>query len=125
MLRFFSDEKKFVQVIRVNVQNDRWLCRDPSDVPVVMHSKMPASIMILGVVSAEGDVMPPHIFQQGLRLNADGYMDVLKTVVVPWMNRISAGRPYVFQQDSASAHKTKKTQVWLLENVPHQWSPDS
>ena len=119
MLRFFSDEKNFVQDMRVNVQNDRWLCSDPSDVPVVMRSKMPASVMILGVVSSDGDVMPLHIFQQGLRLNADGYIDVMKTIVVPWMNKTSAGRPYVFQKDSAPAHKAKKTQAWLLENVPH------
>lgn len=40
------------------------------------------------------------------------------------MDEISAGRPYLFQQDSAPAHKAKKTQAWLLENVPHHWSPD-
>lgn len=124
MLRFFSDEKNFVQDMKVNVQNNRWLCADPSDVPVVMHSKVPASVMVLGVVSSEGHVMPPHIFPQGLRLNADGYIAVLRTVVVPWMDSVSVGRPYVFQQDSAPAHKAKKTQSWLLDNVPHHWSPD-
>lgn len=83
MLRFFSDEKNFIQDRKVNSQNDRWLCSDPSEVPTVMHSKFPASVMVLGVVSSEGDVMPPHMFQQGLRVNADGYIDALKTVVKP------------------------------------------
>ncbi len=124
MLSFFSDEKNFVQDMKVNVQNDRCLCNDPSDIPVVMHSKVPASVMVLSVVSSEGHVMPPHIFPQGLRLNADGYIETLRTVVVPWMDSISAGRPYVFQQDSAPAHKAKKTQAWLLDHVPHHWSPD-
>ena len=40
------------------------------------------------------------------------------------MDEIAAGRPYVFQQDSAPAHKAKTTQAWLCNNVPHHWSPD-
>lgn len=40
------------------------------------------------------------------------------------MDEIAARCPYVFQQDSAPAHKAKMTQVWLLNNVPHHWSPD-
>ena len=42
----------------------------------------------------------------------------------PWMDKIAAGRPYVFQQDSAPAHKAKTTQAWLFNNDSHHWSPD-
>ena len=55
----FSDEKNFIIDQKVNRQNDRWLCDDPKKVPVVMSSKFPASVMVLGVVSNEGDIMPP------------------------------------------------------------------
>ena len=44
--------------------------------------------MVLGVISSEGDVMPPHMFQQCLRVNANGYTDVLKSVVKPWMEEL-------------------------------------
>ncbi|QQP37389.1 Uncharacterized protein FKW44_017632 [Caligus rogercresseyi] len=33
-------------------------------------------------------------------------------------------RPYVFQQDSAPAHKSRETQEWLLMNLPYHWSPN-
>ncbi|UYV63308.1 hypothetical protein LAZ67_2003707 [Cordylochernes scorpioides] len=124
MLRFFSDEKNFDVDQKVNPRNDRWICKDPSEIPVVMHTKFPASVMVLGVISSEGDVMPPHFFEKGLRVNADTYINVLETVVKPWMDMVAAGRKYVFQQDSAPAHKAKKTQSWLILNVPSHWGPD-
>ncbi|UYV67039.1 hypothetical protein LAZ67_4003746 [Cordylochernes scorpioides] len=124
MLRFFSDEKNFDVDQKVNPRNDRWICKDPSEIPVVMHTKFPASVMVLGVISSEGDVMPPHFFEKGLRMNADTYINVLETVVKPWMEMVAAGRKYVFQQDSAPAHKVKKTQSWLTLNVPSHWGPD-
>ncbi|UYV75798.1 hypothetical protein LAZ67_13001387 [Cordylochernes scorpioides] len=124
MLRFFSDEKNFDVDQKVNPRNDRWICKDPSEIPVVMHTKFPASVMVLGVISSEGDVMPPHFFEKGLRMNADTYINVLETVVNPWMDMVAAGRKYVFQQDSAPAHKAKKTQSWLTLNVPSHWGPD-
>ncbi|UYV68303.1 hypothetical protein LAZ67_5003795 [Cordylochernes scorpioides] len=124
MLRFFSDEKNFDVDQKVNPRNDRWICKDPSEIPVVMHTKFPASVMVLGVISSEGDVMPPHFFEKGLRMNADTYINVLETVVKPWMDMVATGRKYVFQQDSAPAHKAKKTQSWLTLNVPSHWGPD-
>ena len=124
MLRFFSDEKNFTQQQKINKRNQRYLTDDPMEVPVVMTVKFPVNVMVLGVISSDGDVMPPHIFEKGLRVNTDVYLDVMENVVKPWMDRVAAGRPYVFQQDSAPAHASKKTQAWLLENVPAHWSPD-
>lgn len=124
MLRFFSDEKNFSQDQVSNRQNDRWICEAIEEVPVVKHTKFPSSVMVLGVISSEGDVMPPFFFPKGLRVTAEIYQEVLRDVVKPWMDRIANGRPYVFQQDSAPAHKARTTQAWLLNNVPHHWSPD-
>ena len=31
----------------------------------------------------------------------------------PWYNRVAGGRPWVWQQDSAPAHKSKESQAWL------------
>lgn len=123
-LRFFSDEKNFIQDRVINRQNDRWLADSPEDVPISMHSKYPAHVMVLGVVSSEGDVMPPVFFPDGLRLGAKGYIKILETKVKPWMDEVANGKEYVFQQDSAPAHKARITQSWLYANVPHHWSPD-
>lgn len=130
LIWFFSDEKNFVQDQKVNRRNDRWLCKGPDEVSTVMHTKFPASVMVLGVVSSEGDVMPPHFFSQGLRVNAAAYTEVLDRVVKPWVTTIARGRPYVFQQDSAPSHTARTTQEWMADNfydhvTPNIWFPRS
>ena len=57
--------------------------------------------------------MPPHIFEVGLKVNTKVYLDMRKSVVIPWCNQMAGGRPRVWQQDSALAHKSKETQAWL------------
>lgn len=84
-IKFFSDEKIFSVERSVNRQNDRWLTRDPEDVPIVGRKKYPQHVHVLGVVSSEGDVMPPHFFEPGQKINASVYLHVLSTVVKPWM----------------------------------------
>ena len=69
--------------------------------------------MVFGVVSSAGHIMPPHIFEFGLKVNTKVFLDVLKSVVIPWCNQVTGSRPRVWQQDSAPAHKSKETQVWL------------
>ena len=64
-----------------------------------------------GVVSSEGHIMPPHVFEVGLRVNTKVYLDVLKSVVIPWCNQVAGGRLWVWQLDSAPAHKSKETQA--------------
>lgn len=130
LLWFFSDEKNFCQDQAHNKQNNRWLALSPEDVPVVMKTKFPAHIMVLGVVSSDGHVMPPYFFTEGLKVNQKVYQDVLTAVVKPWIEEVSAGRPYVFQQDSAPAHTARKTQKWMTDNffdhiTPAMWPPNS
>ena len=71
------------------------------------------TVMIFGVVSSEGHIMPTHIFEVGLKVNAKVYLDVLKSVVIPWCNQVAGGRPWLWQQDSTPTHKSKETQAWL------------
>ena len=94
----------------------------------LMKTKFPAMVMFFGGVSTEGHIMPPHIFEVGLKVNTKVYLDVLKSVVIPWCNQVAGGRPWVWQQDSAPAHKSKETQAWLQKEcydfVPFShWTP--
>ena len=99
------------------------------NVPRVMKTKFAATIMVFGVVSSEGHIMQPHIFEVGLKVNTKVYLDVLKSVVIPWCNQVAGGRLWVWQQDSAPAHKSKETQALLQECydfVPFShWLPSS
>ncbi len=69
-----------------------WIARNNRGMPRVMKTKFPAMVMVFGVVSSEG-------------------LDVLKSVVIPWCNQVAGGRPWVWQQDLAPAHKSKETQA--------------
>ena len=60
-----------------------------------------------------GDIMSPLIFEVGWKVYTKVYMDVLKSVVIPWCNQVAGGRPWLWQQDSAPAHKSKQTHAWL------------
>ena len=90
-----------------------WINTKNGDVPRVMKTKFPATVMVFSVVSSEGHIMPPH--EVGLKVNTKVYLDVLKNVVIPWCNQVAGGRPWVWQQESAPAHKSKEIQAWLLK----------
>ncbi|QQP36092.1 Transposable element tcb2 transposase, partial [Caligus rogercresseyi] len=94
LLRFFSDENFFSQGQNRNRRNDRWICQNVDEVPVVKHTNFPSSVMVLGVISSEGDSMPPYFFEKGLKVNTAIYIDVMKNVVKPWMDLVANGRPY-------------------------------
>ena len=83
-----------------------------------------------GVLSSEGHIMPPHIFEVGLEFNTKVYLDVLESVAIPWCNQAAGGRPWVCQQDSAPVHKSEENQAWLQKEcydfVPFfHWPPSS
>ena len=121
-VRFFSDEKKFIQDKLHNRQNNRFITDDPEEVPIVISAKFPTSVMALGVVSSDRDVMPPYFFSD--RVAANDYIKVLETVVKPWMVGVAGERPYVFQQDSAPVHMACTTQAWLYQQLPRHWPLD-
>ena len=88
-----------------------------------------ATVMVFGVISSEGHIMPPHIFEVGLKVNTKVYLEVLKSVVISWCNQVAGGKPRMWQQDSALAHKSKETQAWLQKEcynfVPFSHWPSS
>ena len=81
------------------------------NVPRVMKTKFPATVMVFGVVSSEGHIMPPHIFEVSLKVNTKVYLDVLKRVEIPWCNQVSGGRPWCGQQDSRWPTSPKKPRL--------------
>ena len=62
-------------------QNHRWIATNNRDVPRMMKTKFPATVMVFGVVLSEGHIMQPHIFEIGLKVNTKVYLDVLKSAI--------------------------------------------
>ena len=103
-----DDNRTIVSTLKMQI----WIATNNRDVPRVMKTKYPATVLVFGVVSREGHI-PPHIFEVGLKVNTKVYLDILMCVVIPWCNQVAVGRLWVWQQDSAPAHKSKETQAWL------------
>ena len=59
------------------IANTLWIATNNRDVPRVMKTKFPATVMVFGVVSSEGHIMQPLIFEVGLIVNTKVYLDVL------------------------------------------------
>ena len=120
-IRIFSDKKNWTVDQARNARNDRYLAYRVEDVPPINVTKHPASVMMLGVVTSDGKKMPPYWFPKGLRVGTEEYLDVMKNVVKPWLDANYPDKPYVWQQDSAPSHKSKKTQAWCEDNLSHFW----
>ncbi len=117
-VQIFSDKKLWTVDQARNRQNDRYLAYHVEDVPPINCSKHPASAMMLGVVASEGKKMPPYWFPKGLRISTEEYLDIMKNVVKSCLDANYPNGGYVWQQDSAPSHKSKKkykngvTKIW-------------
>ena len=85
--------------------------------PRVMKTKFPATVMVFGVVSSEGYIIPPHIFEVGLKVNTKVYLDVLKSVMITWCNQVAGGRPWAKQQDLAPGPQVQRDPGCASEGV--------
>lgn len=63
-----------------------------------MQTKFSQTVLVFGCVSSEGNVMLQHFFIEGLSLNSDSCVELLNTVVKPWITRVANDKPYVWQQ---------------------------
>ena len=111
-----------------NLLNAPRMCSN--NVPRVMKTKFPNKVMVFGVISSDGDVMPPHIFETGLRVDTEIYLQVMETVVLPWIKQVARDRPWIWQQDSAPCHVSKHSLAWLEEHcsdfvTKDKWPPSS
>ena len=118
------DNRTIASTLKIQI----WIATNNRDMPRVMKTKFSATVMVFGVLSSEGHIMPPHIFEVGLKVNTKVYLDVLKSMVIPWCNQVAGGRPWVWQQDLVPAYKSKETQAWLQKEwydfVPFShWPP--
>ena len=83
------DNRTIASTLKMQMQN----ATNNRDVAMVMKIKFPATVMVFGMVSSEGHIMSPHFFEVGLKVNIKVYLDVLKSVVIPWCNQMAGGRP--------------------------------
>ena len=67
------------------------------------------NIEVFGEFINDGDVMLQFIFPRDLRLNMGAYIEGLVEVVLPWIERVAAGRAYVWLQYFVACYTSKRT----------------
>ena len=63
-------------------------------VSTIIH---PVSIMMLGVVPLNGEMMPPVSFELSYRVTSAVYKEVLEMKILPWINKSTKNSDYVMQ----------------------------
>ena len=112
VVHFFIDEKKFIVDEVANRRNSKVIALNRSEVPSIMQSKNPASIMVFGDIASVDNVMPSYFIEVGLKINTVQYMKILERVVLAWIIE-----NVMFVQDSAPAHRAKTVREFLKKQL--------
>lgn len=73
------------------------LCCDVWDVLLIVSTKLPASAMIVSVISSESNVVLPFFSEEDLTVTADAYSNLINTVKKPYMECITGDCNYMFE----------------------------
>ena len=88
------------------------------DIRNVRQTQNPKSVMVWAGVSAEGKTQLVFV-PQGCKINAQTYEEhILQPVVKNLRRDMFQGSQFLFQQDGAPAHTSRRAQEWLQNNVP-------
>jgi inhibitor of nuclear factor kappa-B kinase subunit alpha len=133
---FFTDEKLFTVAAPSNTQNDRlYVPRSvskkqiSSDRLLRTRTTFSKSLMVSVGISKLGRTELIFV-DPGAKINGQYYRDVmLAQHLLPQMRHI-AGDMFIFQQDSAPAHRARETIEYLSRNAPYfigpeMWPPNS
>lgn len=123
-VKIFSDKKIFTVDQVYNRRNDRFLAESTDEVQGVYRTKHPAQVMVLGVLGSDGKKMPPYFFKQGEKIGSEVYYKVLRYVVLPWIKATYPDGNYVWTQDGAPCHTSKKNQDFCRNNFADFWAKD-
>ena len=111
----FSDEKLFTVKAICNRQNNRVLVKSSADIPDSMRSifrrQKPSSVVVWAAISKTWK--SPIIFvPQGAKVNTNAYIETILTPALQAAKKHFKDKPFIFQQDGAPSHTSKKTQKW-------------
>ena len=123
----FSDEKLFTVESIFNRQNDRVLAKSSADIPdstrSVFRRQKPSSVMVWAAISKTWK--SPIIFvPQGAKVNTNAYIETILTPALQAVKKHFKDKPFIFQQDGAPSHTSKKTQKWCQDDFPGFWSKE-
>lgn len=60
---------------------------------------------------------PIFFFFLEISISAIAYIEVLNTVVKPWIERVTQRMPYMLQKDAAPSHMAQMTKDYVISNM--------
>jgi hypothetical protein len=133
---WFTDEKVFTVAAPINPQNDRFYVTAGTKKKTVPASRLlhtrshfSKSVMVSVGISSLGATELIFV-QPGVKINGAHYRDVLLTQHLLPAIREQSGEYFIFQQDSAPAHRAHETVAMLRRETPtfiapSLWPPNS
>lgn len=127
---WFSDEKLFTIAAPSNAQNDRLYVNSGVKKKEISGARLlrtrltfSKSVMVSVAVSALG-CSSIHFLEPGVKIDGQYYRNfVLREMLLPEIRHISGGF-FIFQQDSAPAHRANATIELLKKDTPDFIPPD-
>lgn len=124
----WTDEKIFTVEAVHNSHNDRILARDINSIPIeertVFRRQKPASVMVWAGVTSCGRKTPLIFIPEGVKVNQNVYLDMLRSQVKPWVESLEWPSSYVLQQDGAPSHTANRVQAWCKANFDGFWAKE-
>lgn len=99
-----------------NRRNDRSLCRKHKGLLTAIDMKFPATVMVLGDGTNNGDIMRHHFIYKEMWVNPADYNMVLESNVRFFIMCVSKGRSCSYEQNFVLSHKVMTTKEWMRQN---------
>ena len=114
-LMLSTDPSYDSRIIANTLKMQIWIATNNRDVPRVMKTKF----MVFGVVSSEGHIVLPHIFEVSLKVNTKVYLYVLKSVVVPLVQSVGQWQTLGVAAGLGTGPQVQRDSAWLEKECYH------
>ena len=122
----WTDEKLFtIQAVHIH-QNDGIYAKSKDRFPVNMRLTLqrqkPVSVMVWGGVTATGLKTLLVFIDEGIKINKNTYLKLLKENLLPWINSTFGEGGITLQQDRATL--ANLVENWCKDNMAHFWTKE-
>ena len=94
------------------------------NIRLTLQRQKPASVMVWGGVTATGLKTLLVFIDEGIKINKDTYIKLLKENLLPWINLTFGEGGINLQQDRVLSHMANLVQNWGKNNMACFWTKE-
>ena len=91
---------------------------------LTLQRQKPASVMVWGGVTATGLKTSLVFIDEGVKINKDTYLKLMKENLLPWTKLTFGEGGITHQQDGAASHTANFVQNWCKNNMALFWTKE-